>query len=264
MKSLFVHIGGNFPEYHKYALQQAYKYSEPICIDGQLAIDLLSRNVHNQEFTKHNFLNSYGLGDFWSVTLQRFFVIEQYMIETGLDNFFHIENDNMIYQDLEEVKRHCSFDEKSIVVNPLTLELTTASCIYIPSLKLMNELCEKFVEYIKLGTSILSIYVNSTMVNEMLLLNYIYRKTEIISNTWVIPNGFYNYIFDPASYGQFLGGTPMHSAGFLDSRHLPYNTLQHFKVEFEQGKPVMNVADIKYKFVNLHIHSKKLEGFAEI
>jgi len=69
-------------------------------------------------------------------------------------------------------------------------------------------------------------------------------------------------LFDPGSYGQFLGGTNNgHGPGFTDSEHFigdHINQGKIKKVEFVDGCPFVD----GIKLFNLHVHSKNLELFA--
>jgi len=67
-----------------------------------------------------------------------------------------------------------------------------------------------------------------------------------------------NIIFDPITYGQFLGGTNNgHPPGFIDKDHIVGKILDPESIKFHENKPTVNGVEL----VNLHVHGKCLERF---
>jgi hypothetical protein len=116
------------------------------------------------------------------------------------------------------------------------------------------------------------------MINEMSLL-YIYSlhfNEKYLDFFPILPVGKYsknlevfNSIFDPASYGQFVGGTPKAAGGalpgFLDNNHFIGNEMiknrDKYAVIWDDDIPYLKYVNTLYRINNLHIHSKLLEDF---
>lgn len=273
MNLIYIHIGNEFPNYYYDSIKQSQKFyfGDIYSIVGNQAEELLSRNENNKKFNQISFLNKYGLGNFWSVTFQRLFVLEQIILENDFTDIVHIENDIMIYENplnfLEQFKE-VSNNEK-ILINPLINNHSTAAYIFIPNYKAIKNVNDRMVELLSLGESKLQELTNTTMINEMVLLNLVSKTTNYIDFLPSLPTDEhfdkFGICFDPASYGQYLGGTPNGFApGFTDLRH--YVGEKIFKNEvkpiFENHKPYFVYNDKEYKLANLHVHCKNLNKFA--
>jgi len=102
-------------------------------------------------------------------------------------------------------------------------------------------------------------------ISEMSLLSMA-NKLHLIGSFNTLPEPESEFVFDPSSYGQFLGGTNNeHGPGFIDHKHNIGQALiqNRISVSFNQGAPYVydNEKDIERKLFNLHIHSKDLERF---
>jgi hypothetical protein len=69
----------------------------------------------------------------------------------------------------------------------------------------------------------------------------------------------FNFLFDPASYGQFLGGTNNgHKKGYFEPSHYIGRMISTEKIEVIYKKqPFVLYKNEKYPIYNLHIHNKK-------
>ncbi|HON83196.1 MAG TPA: hypothetical protein PLI22_03555 [Caldisericia bacterium] len=275
MSLIYINIG-NTPDYLNTSFSQSTKYASSVqLISGELSNNYLSRNENNKIFNQISFLNKYGLGNFWSVTLQRLFILEQYMLENNKFNIFHIENDVLIYENPEIfVDNFKKIYRDKLIINPLTNHLSTAAYIFIPSYKSIKRVNDKLIEYLSLGEQKLIELTGEEMINEMVLLKLIERTTDFIDYLPAFPSdkvdyNFYyevfGYYFDPASWGQFLDGTPNHPPGFVDKRHYIGQEIMKngYKIDFIKGRPYIidDKYKMKYKLANLHIHSKNLHKF---
>ena len=115
------------------------------------------------------------------------------------------------------------------------------------------------------------------MVNEMSLL-HVLSLQEYFNKFPILPDIKHRYVFDPGSYGQYLGGTNNgHPPGFADHKHIigrdiiggnivPYFDEEHkkplvFKEALQPAEAFVQTPPQKYELFNLHVHSKKLEKF---
>ena len=113
-------------------------------------------------------------------------------------------------------------------------------------------------------------YNKNKVLNEMRILSIISNENDgLISELETLPYGQDDVIFDPASYGQFLGGTHQKPKRFY---RINFATQQHtvgteiiskrIKTKFVNSTPyVVSELGDKVELVNLHIHSKELQKF---
>jgi hypothetical protein len=115
------------------------------------------------------------------------------------------------------------------------------------------------------------------MVNEMSLMKFygVEKGDEYISNLPILPFGDYsehfsefNSIFDPATWGQFVGGTRVDGPGSKPQDHYIGVLLKNnpswiveWKEEDGLNVPYFNMNDVLFKINNLHIHSKNLKKY---
>ena len=70
--------------------------------------------------------------------------------------------------------------------------------------------------------------------------------------------------FDPASYGQYLGGTKdRFSKKFTDNNHLAGKIIKKnlYEPKIVNSYPKIISENNEYELLNLHIHSKKIKRF---
>ena len=81
----------------------------------------------------------------------------------------------------------------------------------------------------------------------------------------VLPNDKSSFLFDPGSYGQYLGGThkKKFSKGFIDKDHIVGIEIlnQNVKPILFKNTYYVEKNDRMFDLVNLHVHSKKLKNF---
>ena len=85
---------------------------------------------------------------------------------------------------------------------------------------------------------------------------------------WSLNFDLFNSIFDPASWGQFVGGTPSDPAGAKPDDHyigLLLREKPDYTVTWKSGccglVPYFKYDEKEVKINNLHIHSKNLSKF---
>ena len=77
------------------------------------------------------------------------------------------------------------------------------------------------------------------------------------------------FLFDPASYGQFLNGTNTNRGNYILRRRsisIDHTIGKELKskrvsVKFKDKRPIVYFDNKSYKLINLHIHSKNLFKF---
>jgi len=115
---VFIHIGGEPPEHARIAVQQARRWNPSAEIvflssvipdrgygaaEQWIALaDIPKSSVHLQ-FEKVTQLDAVWRNGFWKVTTERLFILEEWMRFKGVQECFHVENDNMLYADISEL-----------------------------------------------------------------------------------------------------------------------------------------------------------------
>lgn len=314
---VYVHIGENLPDYIYDSVYQTmlinYDSKVYIIVEDKLISNFRKQisefNLNNYFKTKYNFEISVEFvplsiltidekytnamssvpdstkifrDGFWISTTSRFYYIESFMKLFKVDNLFHIENDVLMYENLNSIKDNLSGTEIYMVQdnfdNPPRV---IPSILYIPNhqkmCKLTNWITETLVENIPKGVLLNDMELLGRYPDK-LSLPYDFKSTE-------------NLIFDGACIGQYLGGIdPKNikdgnlveniidnpSKGFINetSNFKPNSTeffrkqvkLQHIKIPVELfygQQQTNNLVNLK-QIANLHIHSKQLYQYSSV
>jgi hypothetical protein len=291
---VLVHKGNQFYDYINDCIFQ-------ICRFNTCPVYIISNDIHKDKVIKHNqvifipieSLTKTKTHEFFEKTktydtsfrdsfhksvTERFFLIEEVMIKLSLENVFHIENDNLIYTDLNNILDvfTSNYTFSSVFDND---QRCVPSFIYIKDVNSINNL-NNFI-------------IDSPQSNDMdLLSNFRYTQPQFI-NLPILPNFYdkklisqighttnnpgqyfnnfelFNSIFDAACIGQYLGGVdprnnPNDSIGFINESSLfnPSVFNYSFKEDSKGRKiPILSFNNKEIKINNLHIHSKNLKNF---
>jgi len=216
--------------------------------------------------------------DFWGATMSRILYIEEYMRALGKRNVIHFENDVLLYSDIN--------DHRDALSNFYNLAITKGGYnqimtgfFYIRTYRSLEHMTDFWIDVLaNNSTKRLKRVYGIGMMNEMTLL-YIYSRSfaeEHMDYFPILPKGEHSYnielfnsLFDPASYGQYVGGTDSKKVpGFLDDRHyigremIKNPSMYDVIWKDEGGKvPYLKYAGGTMKINNLHIHSKRLSEF---
>jgi hypothetical protein len=277
MNLILVSIG-NFQEYILDNIQQLIKLNTPNIYvitnkDFFHYFDKYIQNIHlinvEQLDEPYNFFNNTILdkqfrNGFWTFTSLRFFYIYSLMKKYNLENCIHIENDVLLYYNIEQL--HDKLVDKNCIFIPFdTFKRNIASIVYIPNHIIFKQVLDQYN------------FTKNDMENFALIK---YRFPDLIKLFPIFPNKYattqeeqfvsenYNLfecIFDAAAIGQFIGGVdPRNIAG--DSRGfinetcvIKYNKYDiYFKETDGIKKPFIKINNNEIPIFNLHIHSKKL------
>jgi hypothetical protein len=210
-------------------------------------------------------LNKTFRSGFWTLTSLRFFYIYEFMKQHNIKDVVHIENDVLIYYNCNSILN--IFDKNYIYLPFDTFERNIASIMYIPSHEILKIVLDNY-DFKKNDMQNFCSIKNKTKIIKTLP---IFPKTNTDNDeiNYVSENYTnFNYIFDAAAIGQFLGGVDprndnSNTIGFVNETCvIKYNMFNVF-FEYDNGiiKPYINIENIKYKIFNLHIHSKNLKKF---
>tara|TARA_R110000824_G_scaffold318921_3_gene506036 strand:- start:177 stop:1061 length:885 start_codon:yes stop_codon:yes gene_type:complete len=282
----------DIPPYTEICLRQARLYNPEVEIDfisrnpakyfNELKINWINQSdVKSELLSEFNDLSWFGShktesddttyhcpSGFWQKTAERIFCVQAHIKRMNLSNVFHFENDVLLYGSLQEVET-----TEHLTVTPMRHNQTTFAFTHIPNAEKMDLLC-RFMNWL------LSSYGQQQLqgimgdhISEMSLLNLAIRE-RVISGFPTLPltkeagptdgGPYYSgtLVFDPGSYGQFLGGTNNgHSSGFTDPQHFIGEAINNGQLDIVfDGTPSVNGV----KIFNLHIHSKNLKEFVNV
>jgi len=240
-------------------------------------LNISNFNVTNDLFNNFKFFRNnpvkYHLELFTSSAF-RFLFIEELCRNLKLENIFTFDNDVLIYGKFADFLSKIDPKYETAITQSINYEYICGFNFYKNYNSLVpiagdfkaflnyneNDLKKMFGERFK-----------ASFVSEMSLLYYIIEQRK--TSTLVLPSfpdkNDFNYVFDPITYGQTLGGRSpalvSTEESFIDTNHLLGKNIinQDIQVKFENNIPVVfNKKTNEYlPLFNLHVHSKKLDKF---
>jgi hypothetical protein len=272
---IFVYLGKKLPEYVKYSMLLACETSHSeVVLLSEVVLDIKKDNYKNiliqsfydySEFKKVakslNFDKDFWDG-FWLKTLERFFVLKQYMENFEISKCFHAEADNMVFNLSVLSQKLDSVGEFMFIPRP-SQDRALASLIYINGIKSIEMLCSYAKE-------------KSDVTNEMqILANFLnkfpnYAKAlptdiafdEDMDLEYISP-GLSGGIFDAAAIGQWLFGVDMRNLNIPLYNHfkntdLGFTEIEDLKIYYGEEKNILTIEYLNktYTLFNIHIHSK--------
>ena len=203
-------------------------------------------------------------GGFWYHTSARFFVIHSFMVKYGVQDVIHIENDVLLYYNVNEELMNI-FTDKKMYIPFDTYERNIASILYIPDADIFGQILEHY-DFGK---------------NDMCNFSEIRKRTGLIHNLPIfvsdnstlerafVTNGHKKYIFDAAAIGQLVGGVDPRNMGgdtrgfvnetcvikYKDEGNIVWKEIDGFK------KPFIQIKGVEVPIFNLHIHCKDLSSY---
>lgn len=287
MKSIYVHLRpdefsfsselkhsnyvyADTPNYAFTSINQTEKFLK------EKAVLLTNNEVNNlfetevKEFfnlCKENFPSFYK-DPFWFLTLARLYVVYLYCKKENILEFIHLEYDNLIYSDLQELKKL----PPSLYFTRVGPYCSSAGFVYCNSLKHFEKFINKLTQLVKKGENVVKKFTQYDHLSEMIMIDLIHsHTTDTIEYLPILPFGVgsdnfdkLNVLFDGASYGQYLGGTNNgHEKGWYGTHQYVGREIANrtINVIFENEKPFVVFDDKSIPILNLHIHSKKLNQF---
>jgi len=296
MNLVLIHIGSDIPPYMIDCVEQARKF-----YDGNLFAIMPQRSleIHKDQFHAHNcsvfsveellghdvcieFFKKSSLltGDFWTFTFQRLFLLQSLIDQYGLEDVVHIENDVLIYEDIQKLLisfRECYSD--SVAITPVGPDHDSAALIYVHKVENLGKMNDALLRLMGEDRAKLVRLTKQDMISEMTLLRLLHGQDPgIVQYLPILPEGEFSTnvdkfdcIFDGASWGQYMGGTPNGSLG--PGMGLPHHWIGREIVAKRHdviwnligGKRIPHVRDNltgkMHKICNLHIHCKRLKEF---
>ena len=263
-----VHLGGSFPEYTKYSVNQIYKKDRKckIYLCGDVKPDFIDKDftfidINELDITSNNNYFANDPNPLWRTSILRIFAINSFMQKYNIEGIIHFDNDVMIYDNFNKIKKY--FKKKNYITPHKTTEYAFGFS-YLNNKDDFKKLSDKIQKIIEKGENEVK-KLTGDNAHEMRLLNFCGEG--LIESLPVHPeiNDVAGYVFDPSSYGQYIGGTPNgHPPGFVDETQLIGTFLKNNpNIVFNKEDNLYTLLNNNkvYKIFNLHIHSKKLNEF---
>lgn len=298
---ILIHIGPEIPSYLFTNIEQIrlFNPNSPIFIVGNkeaLARYETTENVsfiycEELEKTKEhlnfcrlqNFDKSFD--NFWILTSERLFYLHETIKKMKLKNVFHLENDVMLYVDLEELLPILKQNYREMIAATFDSDFRAIlGIMFISSEEPIQKLTQFMEEKARESKNDMEIlpefkktYPNAP-IKPLPIINPSYVKKYGLRNQLQQiaknPSSYYTHfsefqsIFDAAAIGQYLGGiSPRNgggSIGFINETCLFDPSKLTFVWKSDDKNrfvPYVCFENEEFRINNLHIHSKNLEIF---
>lgn len=299
---ILTHIGETLPEYIDTFLTQLRVFNT----QNDIVFLVNMSNVDDPIFIKHNvrtspiedldstlinrFIDKFGHGDinsskkhityggpdYWCVTATRLFYIYEYCKKFNVKEYFHFENDIMVYTDVNDIMSIIKENNlyENIAITRGTNNKIMTGFMYVGNNDVMGDLLTSFDSYLNNKSELFTHGID--MVNEMSLLHvYQIKNPTKLVNLPIFPNEvltkdfkYFNTLFDPATYGQYLDGIPSNPGVSLipdsyigDEMRKDNSIVIKFEVVDGLKIPFLFYKGKIIKINTLHIHSKRLYLF---
>lgn len=273
-KLIFIYDSNEFPDYGYHSLKHAIRCSgcevilltncHGIKIDGLTVFDIFDF-YSNIEF-KNSFIymnsDKKFRNGFWYKVLERFLILQAYTERYGIENYYHAELDNLVFN-LSGLNLRLDAVGKGIFIPKESISRCIASLIYINNNEILAEL-NKYIlsyEYYSNDMEILSNFSNIPKIQ----LNFFYLPTEAYFNnkrSWdSISMEQVGGVFDGAAFGQWIFGfDPANSyKGIASNKALNENVnfpIENLKFNLENEYFYIIKNKHKIRLYNIHVHSK--------
>lgn len=302
---VFVHLGPNLPAYTHTAISQAKLFNpdaEIILIAHQEALNkkpsiplstvilpaetIVKSYVHKQ-FIKTSKLDKRFRKGFWFYATERLFYLDDLITQYDLKNTFHLENDNLLYTDLNDLLPIFESRYSGIAAPFENGDRGAASFIYVADKNSINKLCQFLLAKGKSGFSemillnLFKIEFGKNYIDHLPVLMNEYRQNyeliPLVGKNTIDPDNYSNNIdllqslFDACAYGQYVGGLDprngMEGPGYINPEAV--FSCANMKIEWQMDPlgrkiPYAIFKEKKYRLNNLHIHSKNLNAYTSI
>ncbi len=289
MKSIYVHLSpdkfsfsnelthsdftySGIPEYAKYSFDQTEKFlkEKPILLTNEnITEDYVDEINSFYEICKQGFPSFYR-DPFWLTTLIRLYVVYLYCRENNINEFIHLEYDNLIYSDFKQLSKL----PPAIYFTRVGPYCSSAGFVYCNSLEKFEKFIKHLIKLLNVGELAVSQVTPFSFLSEMILIDIIGRyDNSTVKYLPILPfepanDNFTDLqtLYDGASYGQFLGGTNNGAGpGWAERHHyigdnIISNKLQVF-FNSQTKMPYVKYNNEIIPIANLHIHSKNLKQF---
>lgn len=273
------HTGTPIPEHLVDCVSKIRQYSKlPIHLltdSSNLNLDVIVHDVNKFDDLKWlqniRYFSNDSMKEMWRGSCFRLLYIERLLQDLNLKCVLHFDNDVMLFEKPEVIiDKFDSLYTKFAITAHNSDEVVAGMC-YIKSAASLVDVNSFITKELKSDPAILH-FKYGGFPNEMRLLS----KSGCCDFIPILPSAVtkdvrysqhfdvLNSVFDPSSYGQYIGGTfSEKKPGWFGAHQEIGNHLSknHIKVVYENNVPYVIVEESKTKICNLHIHSKQTRQF---
>ena len=289
-KVVFVYLGSKFPRYANASLELAAEYSGldiTLLLNATLRHKVKSRSVElisiEEFYSPLDFVEidakidlplSFRNG-FWSKTLERFFVIKQYMEISNSQGIFHAELDQILFRCDKLIEALKASQFKGLALPFHTLDKGIASVLYCNDIKNLESLLDfaKVTPRFKNEMELIGKWAKSnpqmvsllpTLASEVKGIDSFER-----SGFHVLDHATIGGIVDGAQVGQWIGGEDPRN---IEIRYVPmtkyvdapsadilsFSELSRVDLKLDSSNSLLVSYDksSEYYLYNIHVHSK--------
>jgi hypothetical protein len=197
----------------------------------------------------------------WRTSIFRVFLVRDCIKYLNLKNCYHFDSDVLLFEPSSKFE-HLINDSDGLSITYHTEDEVVFGFSKFGDINKIDKICNILCEIV-FDEQKQKEYA-SIMPNEMQLLGGIYkRRPDLIKRLDVFPNEN-GIVFDPSSYGQYLGGTNNgHPPGWYGNHHVVGREIGEgiLTPMIVNNKPCVEKTGEKYPLANLHIHCKNTERF---
>src|SRR5579862_1361283 len=274
---VFVHLGTHLPSFLSTAVLQAHLFcpnAEIILIANQQATEnaflqdfvkvihaeKIQKTIEHEDFLRISTLDRNYRDGFWYFTTERLFYLDDLINQYDLKNTFHMENDNLIYVDLEELLPIFTNNYSGIAAPFESDHRGFGNFIFVPNKNSIHTLALHLRKHASSGLS------------EMFLLNsfkvewgekYIDHLPTIMKE-YAEDHGLVNILGMRCTIDPRNGSD---GPGFINDAAFFNVSFMNLIWEFdERGRriPFAIYRDKKFRINNLHVHSKNLNSLSSL
>lgn len=228
---VFVHIGPKLPDHATFALEQLRKFydgdvwflvnesveTNPVFeLYGVKTTSIERLAINNKPLEDFRKSVWFPAGDFWYVTYERLFYLQRFMEITKYDQVIHLENDVMVYVDLDSDNLWNKLSDlylNKMAINPVGDKWSAIAFTYIDTIEAITTVNKAIVDISAKGVAYLQNLTGESLVSEMIILDYLRKNQDCCLD--ILPclpieyegcsRNFdhLNLVFDGASWGQY-------------------------------------------------------------
>lgn len=217
----------------------------------------LTKTIHEL-----NYFNKGDQNPLWASSMMRMFYINDLAKSLKLESYVHFDSDVICYKPYKELSPY--FDNLKLNITPMMQDFLVFGYSFIPNIDVYNEILNEVAEILNKSDYYEKHFYNGNRLTEMKTLYIAYlQKPELFNLLPVLPGD--NIIFDPGSYGQYLGGVhyKKFSKKYINKDHIVGKALENKEIQiFTKNKvPKVEKNGATYELANLHVHKKNLSKF---
>jgi hypothetical protein len=210
----------------------------------------------------------------WRESSFRLFYIKKFIEENNLSNVLTFDNDILLYENPEKIIELMANKYDGFALTPNCHDEVSMGMVFIKNTECISKLCNFFKQELMLPPKELNLKYQG-YPTEMRILTH-YSECQMLP---ILPTGltterytnnfeYFNAVFDPSSYGQFIGGlSPLNESvpnpgWFHEYQQIgKYIKSKEIQILFENRNPYLIYKNNKIKINSLHIHSKQTHKY---